>query len=133
MKLLHNAFYGPDSGDLPQHHPQTCVVYPGTHDNDVSRGWVRWLSPEAKARFRRLAGGDLKRPEDALIRMAYASPARTAVVAMQDFLGLGPKTRMNVPGVAHGNWSWRMEPGAIPAALAGQLSALAADSGRLAN
>ena len=133
MKLLHNAFYGPDSGDLPQHHPAGCVVYPGTHDNDVSRGWVRWLSPEAKARFRRLAGGDLKRPEEALIRMAYGSPARTAVVAMQDFLGLGPKARMNVPGVAEGNWSWRMEAGAIPASLTERLGALAADSGRLAN
>jgi 4-alpha-glucanotransferase len=40
---------------------------------------------------------------------------------------------MNVPGVAEGNWSWRMEPGAVPAALAGHLKALAADSGRLAN
>jgi 4-alpha-glucanotransferase len=39
---------------------------------------------------------------------------------------------MNVPGIATGNWSWRMEPAAIPATLAPQLIALAADSGRLA-
>ncbi len=132
MKLLHNAFYGPDSGDLPHHHPVNCVVYPGTHDNDVSRGWVKQLSREALARFRAYAGGDRRRPEEALVRLAYASQARTAIVAMQDFLGLGPSTRMNVPGVASGNWSWRMEPGAIPAGLAPQLIALAADSGRLA-
>jgi 4-alpha-glucanotransferase len=64
--------------------------------------------------------------------MAYASPARTAIVAMQDFLGLGPASRMNVPGVASGNWCWRMEPKAVPTALAPRIRALAADSGRLA-
>ncbi|MGA1266931.1 MAG: 4-alpha-glucanotransferase [Phycisphaerales bacterium] len=133
MKLLHNAFYGPDSGDLPHHHPVNCVVYPGTHDNDVSRGWVRHLDRQARERFVRLAGGDLRRPEQALIRMAYSSPSRTAVVAMQDLLGLGPKARMNVPGVAHGNWTWRLDPSPLPLRLAAQLNALARDSGRLAN
>jgi 4-alpha-glucanotransferase len=132
MKLLHNAFYGPDSGDLPHHHPVNCVVYPGTHDNDVSRGWVRQLSPEARARFRAVAGGDLRRPEEALIRLAYGSPARTAIVAMQDFLGLGPASRMNVPGKADGNWGWRLAPDARLAPLAPRLRSLAADSGRLA-
>jgi 4-alpha-glucanotransferase len=132
MKLLHNAFYGPDSGDLPHHHPANCVVYPGTHDNDVSRGWIRHLSPEARARFRTVAGGDPRRPEDALVRMAYGSPARTAIVAMQDFLGLGPASRMNVPGKADGNWCWRMAPGAAPAGLAPRLRGLAAETGRLA-
>ena len=132
MKLLHNAFYGPDSGDLPHHHPVNCVVYPGTHDNDVSRGWIRHLSPEARERFRSLAGGDPRKPELALVRLAYGSPARTAIVAMQDFLGLGPTARMNVPGKADGNWGWRMQPGAIPGTLATRLRALAADSGRLA-
>ena len=133
MKLLHNAFYGPDSGDLPHHHPVNCVVYPGTHDNDVSRGWIRHLDRPSRERFVRLAGGDLRQPERALIRMAYASPARTAVVAMQDLLGLGPKARMNVPGVAHGNWTWRLDPSPLPSGLAGELNALAVDSGRLAN
>ncbi len=132
MKLLHNAFYGPDSGDLPHHHPANCVVYPGTHDNDVSRGWIRQLSPEARARFRAVAGGHPRRPEEALIRLAYGSPARTAIVAMQDFLGLGPESRMNVPGKADGNWCWRLAPNAVPASLAPRLRALAADCGRLA-
>jgi 4-alpha-glucanotransferase len=132
MKLLHNAFYGPDSGDLPHHHPVNCVVYPGTHDNDVSRGWIRQLSPEARSRFRSVAGGDPRKPEEALIRLAYGSPARMAIVAMQDFLGLGPAARMNVPGKADGNWGWRMRDGAIAKGLSARLRALAADSGRLA-
>jgi 4-alpha-glucanotransferase len=52
---------------------------------------------------------------------------------MQDLLGLGPKARMNVPGVAHGNWTWRLDPSPLPLRLAAQLNALARDSGRLAN
>ena len=79
-----------------------------------------------------LAGGDLRRPEEALIRLAYGSPARTAIVAMQDFLGLGPARRMNVPGKADGNWGWRLAPDARLAPLAPRLRSLAADSGRLA-
>jgi 4-alpha-glucanotransferase len=27
---------------------------------------------------------------------------------MQDYLGLGKGHRMNVPGTASGNWTWRM-------------------------
>ena len=75
---------------------------------------------------------DPRKPEEALIRLAYGSPARTAIVAMQDFLGLGPAARMNVPGKADGNWGWRMQPEAIPDGLSAHLKALAADSGRLA-
>jgi len=132
MKLLHNAFYHADSSDLPHHHPSNCVVYPGTHDNDVSRGWIRHLSKNALARFQSYAGGDPLKPEQALIRLAYTSPARTAIVAMQDLLGLSSDTRMNVPGQATGNWCWRLQPDAIPTSCASHLRALAADAGRLA-
>ncbi len=131
MKLLHNAFYDPDHPDLPHHHPLDAVVYPGTHDNDTTRGWVRILSPEVRKRFERVAGGDLRCPERALVRMAWGSPARTAIASMQDLLGLGPEARLNVPGVAEGNWVWRMAPGAATAALAAHLRALTADTGRL--
>jgi 4-alpha-glucanotransferase len=32
---------------------------------------------------------------------------------MQDFLGLGSEARMNLPGCASGNWSWRMSKQAL--------------------
>ncbi len=131
MKLLHNAFYDPDHPDLPHHHPLDAVVYPGTHDNDTSRGWVRGLSREVRERFVRVAGGDVRRPEEALVRMAWGSTARTAIASMQDLLGLGPEARLNVPGVAEGNWVWRMAPGAPTGPLAARLRALTADTGRL--
>jgi 4-alpha-glucanotransferase len=40
-------------------------------------------------------------------------PARTAIVAMQDHLGLGREARMNAPGEAAGQWRWRMLPDAL--------------------
>jgi 4-alpha-glucanotransferase len=40
---------------------------------------------------------------------------------MQDFLSLGDWARMNYPGTASGNWSWRMHPDAINQALVARL------------
>jgi 4-alpha-glucanotransferase len=131
MKLLHNAFYGPNSSDLPHRHPQHCVVYPGTHDNDTTRGWWQGLPQAARARFMELSGANPSRPEEAMIRLAYASPSNTAIVAAQDALGLSRRDRMNVPGVSHGNWSWRLEPKALTAKTAHKLRTLALDCGRL--
>jgi 4-alpha-glucanotransferase len=132
MKLLHNAFYGPDSRDLPHHHPRRCVVYPGTHDNDTTRGWWKSLPRDARERFVRFAGADPARPEEAMVRLAYGSPANTAIVAAQDLLGLGRAARMNVPGLAEGNWAWRLQPNELRPALADRLKMLAVDAGRLA-
>ena len=131
MKLLHNAFYGANSSDLPHRHPQHCVVYPGTHDNDTTRGWWQGLSAAARKRCIELSGANPKCPEQAMIRLAYASPSNTAIIAAQDVLGLARRDRMNVPGVAHGNWSWRLEPNALTAQTANQLRHLAVDCGRL--
>lgn len=43
-----------------------------------------------------------------------SSVADLFVAQMQDWLALGGESRMNVPGVlGHGNWCWRMLPGAL--------------------
>jgi 4-alpha-glucanotransferase len=42
-----------------------------------------------------------------LIRLAWSSSAALAVAPLQDLLNLGPEARMNVPGRAEGNWTWR--------------------------
>lgn len=131
MKLLHNAFYEPDHNDMPHHHPYHLVVYPGTHDNDTTRAWFAQLSPEARERFLRVTGADPARPEDALLRMAWASPARTAIISMQDLLGLGAEARFNTPGTPEGNWRWRLAARAASPALAARLRLLSADAGRL--
>jgi 4-alpha-glucanotransferase len=43
-----------------------------------------------------------------MIRAALASVADTAIVPMQDVLGLGAGHRMNTPGEIDGCWAWRL-------------------------
>jgi 4-alpha-glucanotransferase len=64
--------------------------------------------------------------------MLMASRANTAIVQMQDVLGLGSEARMNVPGRASGNWRWRMAPGELTGEHAERLHAATAGAGRLA-
>jgi 4-alpha-glucanotransferase len=86
------------------------VVYTGTHDNPTSRGWYEELPPYQRQNLWRY----LKSPEGEsgevawdLMRLAWSSAAALAVAPLQDLLNLGPEARMNVPGRAEGNWTWR--------------------------
>ncbi len=120
MKLVHNAFYGPASGDLPCNHPVDCVAYPGTHDNDTTLGWWASLPPDARERYAAYVGArsaaDARRGlPRSMVDLVLQGPARTAIVAMQDHLGLGREARMNAPGEGSGQWRWRMLPDALRA------------------
>jgi 4-alpha-glucanotransferase len=59
-----------------------------------------------------------------------ASCATTAVVPMQDLLGLGEGARMNMPSVAKGNWGWRAVEEQLEAPLAERLRAMTEIYGR---
>ena len=56
-----------------------------------------------------------------MIREVWRSVARFAAAPMQDFLGLGSEARMNLPGSASGNWSWRMSKHALTDTLRDQI------------
>ena len=111
MRILQFAFDS-DSANLylPHNHESDSVVYPGTHDNNTSRGWWEALNDAQRARVRDYLALD---PADdgevhwALIRTACASVADTAIHAMQDVLGLDAGSRMNFPGLGEGWWAWR--------------------------
>jgi 4-alpha-glucanotransferase len=110
MAVLQFAFdWFPDNPHKPQNHRERLVVYTGTHDTDTASGWWRSLSEEE----RRRTGLDATEPAWSLIELAYSSPAALAIVQAQDVLGLGSEARMNRPGVALGNWRWRLEPGQL--------------------
>ena len=64
------------------------------------------------------------------MRRVLASDADVAIVPLQDVLELGDEARMNVPGVADGNWSWRAADEDVAAAAA-RLADLAEQSGRI--
>ena len=110
MRVLQFAFAA-DARDLnlPHNLPEDCAVYTGTHDNDTTRGWFE----QAHGRERDFARTYLKcdGAEIAwdLIHAASASVARYAIYPMQDVLSLGSEARMNIPGMAAGQWSWRLD------------------------
>jgi 4-alpha-glucanotransferase len=117
-----------------ENHSEWRVVYTGTHDHDTARGWLESLDPERRALFDAEIdrhGIRERRPWWSLIRLAFASPARVAMVQMQDVLGLGNEARMNRPGRAAGSWRWRLERGALTAALARRLREVTQEAGRL--
>ncbi len=125
---------------LPHNFERRSVVYTGTHDNDTTVGWFNdpggpgsGRTPEQAEQERRavrryLALDDAASPFDvhwAMIRALYQSVANLVLLPMQDALALGTEARMNRPGVAVGNWSWRLEPQALTPALARRLRDLA--------
>lgn len=108
MRVLQFAFGGgSDNPYLPHNHERNTVVYTGTHDNDTTLGWYRSASPEVQSHVQRYFGAPLTEISWDFIRCAFMSVADTAIVPLQDVLGLGSEARMNVPGTAHGNWGWR--------------------------
>jgi 4-alpha-glucanotransferase len=132
MKVLQFAF-GEDADNpyLPHHHSEDSVVYTGTHDNDTTLGW--WLASGERTRdhVRRYFAIDGNDVVWDMIRAAYASVARWCVVPMQDVLALDGGARMNKPGLAEGNWGWRVRVDAFNDGLASRLRSLATLYGRL--
>ncbi len=130
MRIVQNAFYRDGSTALPCMHPEHCVAYPGTHDNEVITGWWRGVRPDVKARFRRYVGNAGEPVSQSMLRITQQSPARMVVAQLQDVLGLPSSTRMNLPGTASGNWTWRAEAAMLNASSARRLRALAVATGR---
>jgi 4-alpha-glucanotransferase len=131
MRVLQFAF-GDDARNpyLPHNYAPDTVVYTGTHDNDTTAGWYATL--DERARYNLLTylarnGEDIVHD---LIRLAYMSVADTAIVPMQDVLGLGNEARMNLPGRPEANWSWRLPPDGLHEADAAWLAGLVETYGR---
>jgi 4-alpha-glucanotransferase len=59
------------------------------------------------------------------------SVADTAIVPAQDLLGLGSEARLNRPGIASGNWRWRLKPGQLTRNILRTLSVMAATYDRV--
>lgn len=132
MKVLQFAFGGDPYNPYLPHNFETpnCVVYTGTHDNDTTLGWFSTISDterNAVLRYLGSAGTDITYD---MTRCALASIARTAVVPLQDVLGLGTEARMNTPGATLGNWAWRVQPEQLDPHCADRLAELTATYGR---
>ncbi len=142
MRVLQFAFRGDSKTiDLPHNYIRNCVVYTGTHDNDTTAGWFHSKAGAGSTRDAaqiereqeyclRYLNSDGREIHWDLIRAAWASVANTAVVPLQDVLGLGSRSRMNLPASQEGNWRWRFRSGALTKKLSDRLGELTELCGR---
>ena len=123
MRVLQFGLGGGGAEHLPLGWEPNLVAYTGTHDSDTSAGWFSDLEPQVQDLVRAEVGED---PDIAwaMIRALLTSVADTAVVPLQDLLGLGSEARFNTPSVAEGNWAWRLDRRQLTPELARRLRRL---------
>ena len=126
MQILQFAFSGGVAKmQAPYRYVRHCVVYTGTHDNDTALGWFRHSStPEERELALKYMGVDGHDFNWDFIRLALSSVADTAIIPLQDVLGLDSEARMNYPSRPAGNWCWRFLSDALTPELARRLGEL---------
>lgn len=132
MRVLQFAF-GSDTTNvhLPHSYTGDVTVYTGTHDNDTTLGWFNGLGETEERDFcLKYLGCDAREVHWDFIRAAQASVAATAIIPLQDVLGLGNEARMNLPASTTGNWAWRFDATLLTDAIAGRLKELSVTYGR---
>jgi len=110
MRVIHFGFPVGEANDhhALHMHTQDSVVYCGTHDNDTTVGWYLSLDEGQRDHIRRYLAIDGNEINWQMMTAALSSVGDLCVLTVQDLFGLGSDARMNVPGVAKGNWAWRM-------------------------
>jgi 4-alpha-glucanotransferase len=145
MRILQFGFSSdPKNMDLPHNYHQNVVVYTGTHDNDTTVGWFNSVAGEGSTRtasqieternfcmkYLNTKGEEIQWD---FIRALLASVANTAIVPLQDLLGLGTEARMNLPNSTKGNWTWRFQQDALRPVDSSRLREITETYGRIAN
>jgi 4-alpha-glucanotransferase len=143
MRILQFAFGGDTKNtDLPHNYERNAAAYTGTHDNDTTVGWFSSVPGEGSTRtaeqierertfclnYLNTTGKEIHWD---FIRAVLASVANTAVVPLQDLLGLGTEARMNLPNSTVGNWSWRFKSDSLTADIAARLKEMSELYGRV--
>ncbi|MFH1639234.1 MAG: 4-alpha-glucanotransferase [Chloroflexota bacterium] len=143
MRVLQFAFNPDSKSDTykPYNYPCHCVVYTATHDNDTTVGWFKSIDPadstlnhEGRRKQRKMVlkytGTSGQRINWDFIRLALMSTANTAIIPLQDVMGLGSRARMNRPGIAAGNWRWRFTGEMLTPEIAERLKDMTVTYGR---
>ena len=108
-RVLQFAFDGSANNPyLPQNYVSNTVVYTGTHDNPTSRQWYEELPPDKRENFWRYLNWhepDSRELPGAMEWRGHQGGTRNR--SLQDLLNLGSQARMNIPGRADRNWTWR--------------------------
>ena len=98
--------------------------FTGTHDNNTTKGWFKKETNTAdRTRLYNYTEikANTKNAHLVLSHIAYASVAQTAILPIQDILGLDAQARINTPGDSKNNWLWRITKKTLSAEIERQL------------
>ncbi len=111
MKVLQFGFGDlSDRSYIPFYYTScNCICYTGTHDNDTTVGWYQSQPEEIQTRIKKMTHTDGSDIGHEFIRIAMGSIAKFSIFPIQDLLELGSEARMNTPGVATDNWTFRFQ------------------------
>lgn len=131
MRVLQFAFVADTSDNfLPHNYVRNTVAYVGTHDNDTTVGWFEKLDAMTRRQVLDYTGTNGDGINWDMIRLLMMSVANTVVVTLQDVMSLGSDARMNYPGRADGNWTWRFTWDKLTDEMQSRLKHMTATYGR---
>ncbi len=112
MRVFQFAFMNNENNPhLPHNYINNSIAYTGTHDNNTLLGYLWELDEWTKKKMLEYCGyvsSDWERGYDSVLRTMFSSNAGLVVLPIQDLLGYGSDTRLNIPGKADGNWQYRV-------------------------
>jgi 4-alpha-glucanotransferase len=115
----------------PHTYPEDVVAYPGTHDTNTVVGYHEAMDDQQRDCMHYYLDTDGHEIHWDLISSVWGSDAETAIVPLQDVLGLGADARFNTPGTLDGNWAWRVTEAGLADDLADRLRGVTEHFGRL--
>lgn len=112
MNIFQFGFFGDTScNHIPHNYVKNSVSYTGTHDNNTLLGYLWELDDETRKNMLSYCGyehSDWEKGYDNILKTIYASHSDLVIFPIQDLLGYGSDTRLNIPGKADGNWQFRI-------------------------
>jgi 4-alpha-glucanotransferase len=114
MKIVQFSFDFNKETPFTDYHETNMAVYPGTHDNQTTRGWYRHFLKQSERdslrKYLTTRGYLHFRITDRLIALTLDSKPNFAIIPMQDILSYGDWARMNTPGtIGSPNWQWKLK------------------------
>ncbi len=108
MRIMQFAFDSENSEHLPQNHERKDLCMTGTHDNPTLLTWLCNFKKDEISFALDYLGCRMTNLRERVICAAMGSVCDTAVIPLQDYMGLGCDGRINTPGTTNGNWQFRI-------------------------
>ncbi len=112
MRVFQFGFLGGETPHKPHNYVNNSIAYSGTHDNNTLLGYLWEMPADIKIDVMNYCSCQPdawnEKGCEAIIKTIMASNAGLTIFPVQDLLGYGNDTRLNVPGRAEGNWLYRI-------------------------